>query len=473
MTDRPAITFPDGFLWGAATASYQIEGAAHEGGRGRSVWDDFAHTEGKVANGHTGDVACDHYHRLDDDLALMADLELQSYRFSISWSRVLPDGFGEVNQEGLDFYRRLVDGLLARGITPNITLFHWDLPSALEAHGGFRSRDTVHWFADYAALIARELGDRAPMIATFNEPWCYAYLGHADGHHAPGLRDDRAAVTVAHHELLAHGLAVDAMRAEREGLSLGIVINPSIPRSEGEPPAPADALRRIDALQNRWWFDAVLTGAYPADLMDDLGPLADAVLPGDLEQIARPIDWIGLNCYFDSLFRGLDPMVPGDDPVNQPVLSFPTVRSVRPAAVRAECTDMGWPITPDGFHELLLRVHHDYPNLPPVYITENGCAYDDPVVGGVCDDQRRIDFLTRYLTALRAAMHDGVDVRGYYQWSLFDNFEWAFGYDKRFGMVHVDFDTLERTPKASAHWYRDVVRHNALPTTPTSPQSRR
>lgn len=458
------VRFPEGFLWGAATAAYQIEGGAEDGGRGRSVWDDFSHTEGKVAHGHTGDIACDHYHRLGEDLALMADLGLQSYRFSVSWSRVLPGGFGEVNREGLDFYHRLVDGLLARGIVPNITLFHWDLPSALEAHGGFRSRDTVHWFADYAALIARELGDRAPMIATFNEPWCYAYLGHADGHHAPGLRDDKAAVSVAHHQLLAHGLAVDAMRAERNDLSLGIVIIPSLARSEGEPPAPADALRRIDGIQNRWWFDALLTGQYPADVMEGFGALADAVLPGDLEQIARPLDWIGLNCYFDSLFSGLDPdPAQAGAPGNQPVLSFPTVRSVRPAPVRAEHTDMGWPITPDGFRELLVRLHHDYPDLPPVYVTENGCAYDDPVVDGVCDDQRRIAFLTRYLTALRAAMDDGVDVRGYYQWSLFDNFEWAFGYDQRFGLVHVDFDTLTRTPKASAHWYRGVVAANGLP----------
>ena len=457
MNERLATTFPEGFLWGAATASYQIEGAAHIGGRGLSVWDTFSHTEGKVANRHNGDVACDHYHRVEQDVALMAELGLQSYRFSISWSRVMPDGRGEVNAEGVAFYSRLVDQLLAHGIPPCPTLFHWALPQGLEDIGGFRNRDTVSWFGDYAALMARELGDRVSMWSTFNEPWCYAYLGHAAGQHAPGLTDPLAAVTVAHHELLAHGLAVKAMRAERDTLQLGIVINPSNIVSEGTPSAPERQLQLIDAIHNRWWFDATLRGEYPADLLESYGALADAVQPGDMETIAQPLDWMGINYYFDILVRGVE----GDDMTNR-MRAYPTVSGVTEAAERPTHTDMGWPITPHGFTDLLVRLHHEYPNMPPMYITENGAAYNDPVIDGRCADPRRIDYLDQHLRALKAAMDAGVDVLGYYQWSLMDNFEWSLGYDKRFGLVHIDFDTLQRTPRDSAFWYRDVIRSNAL-----------
>ena len=459
VTERPAVEFPPGFLWGAATAAYQIEGAVREGGRGRSVWDDFSHTEGKVAKGHTGDVACDHYHRMEDDVALMADLGLKSYRFSISWPRVMPDGRGAVSSAGLDFYHRLVEQLLAHDIVPCPTLFHWDLPSGLEEVGGFRNRDTCSWFADYAALMAQELGDRVTMWSTFNEPWCYAYLGHAWGVHAPGLRDGKAAVTVAHHELLAHGMAVQAMRAERAGLDLGIVINPSPVRSEGTPSASDDQMARVDAIHNRWWFDAVLTGSYPADLAADaeFAGLMDAVQPGDLEYVAQPLDWIGINYYFDLLLRGVRP-----DDERRTLPQYPTVVGTVDADVRPVHTDMGWPITPEGFTELLVRLRDDYPNLPPLYITENGCAYDDPVVDGRVADPRRIDYLDLHLRAVKAAIDAGVDVRGYYQWSLMDNFEWALGYDKRFGIVHVDFDTLERTWRDSAHWYHDLIATNTV-----------
>lgn len=456
--ELPPVEFPESFEWGAATAAYQIEGAAREGGRGSSVWDDFSHTEGKVARGHTGDVACDHYHRMDSDVATMAELGLRTYRFSISWSRVMPDGRGRVNRDGLDFYHRLVERLLAHEITPCPTLFHWDLPSGLESIGGFRNRDTCSWFADYAALMVQELGDRVTRWSTFNEPWCYAYLGHAAGVHAPGLRDPKAAVTVAHHQLLAHGIAVQAMRAERDGLDLGIVINPSPVRSEGRPPASTDDLRRVDAIHNRWWFDALLKGSYPADLLDDFGSLADAIEPGDLPTIAQPLDWIGINYYFDILLRARQ----ADDPTARPLLQYPTVTGATDAAMRTEHTDMGWPITPEGFTELLVRLHDDHPNLPPVFITENGCAYDDPVIDGRCADPRRIDYLDLHLRAVADAIAAGVDVRGYYQWSLMDNFEWALGYDKRFGLIHIDFDTLERTWRDSAHWYRDVIVRNGL-----------
>jgi beta-glucosidase len=457
MTQRPDITFPDGFRWGAATASYQIEGAAKEGGRGRTVWDTFSHTEGKVAHGHTGDVACDHYHRVDDDVAMMADLGLQTYRFSIAWARVQPEGRGRVNSEGVAWYHRLIELLLERGIEPCPTLFHWDLPQGLEDIGGFRNRDTVSWFGDYAASMAKEFGDKVSMWSTFNEPWCYAYLGHAAGVHAPGLTDAKAAVTVAHHELLAHGLALQAMRAERDELRLGIVINPSNVRREGDPAAPEDGMRRIDGIHNRWWFDPILTGRYPDDILDDYGPLADAIQPGDVEHIAQPIDWIGINYYFDILVRGI-----ADGDATNRMRAYPTVTGVTESERRPVHTDMGWPITPEGFTELLVRLHNDYPNLPPLYITENGAAYDDPVVDGRCADPRRIEYLDLHLRAVKDAIDEGVDVRGYYQWSLMDNFEWALGYDKRFGMVHVDFESLVRTPKDSALWYREVIKRNGL-----------
>ena len=455
MTERSAIDFPTDFVWGAATAAYQIEGAAREDGRGPSVWDEFSHTPGKVDNGDTGDIACDHYHRVEADVKLMAELGLHSYRFSISWPRVMPDGRTRVNQAGLAWYHRLVELLLEHGIAPCPTLFHWDLPLGLEEIGGFRNRDTASWFADYAALMAQEFGDRVTMWSTFNEPWCYAYLGHGSGAHAPGLTDPAAAVSVAHHQLLAHGLAVEAMRAERDGLALGIVINPSGVVTEGSPKADADEIRMIDGIHNRWWFDGVLNGEYPADVMARYDHLAAAVLDGDLATVAQPVDWIGINYYFDILVRGTDSKTAA-------MPEYPTVTGTEPSPTRTVHTDMGWPITPDGFTELLTRLHREYPNLPPVYITENGCAYDDPVIDGRCADPRRIDYLDLHLRAVRDAIAEGVDIRGYYQWSLLDNFEWAFGYDKRFGIVHVDFDTLERTPRDSAYWYADVIRRNGL-----------
>jgi beta-glucosidase len=457
MDTQRTHPFPDGFLWGAATAAYQIEGAVRNEGRGPSVWDTFSHTEGKVAHGHNGDVACDHYHLMEHDVAMMADLGLQAYRFSIAWSRVMPEGRGAVNADGIAFYRRLVAALLDHGITPCPTLFHWDLPQGLEDIGGFRNRDTVAWFADYAALMVRELGGQVRMWSTFNEPWCYAYLGHASGVHAPGLTDPRAAVTVAHHQLLAHGLALQAMRAERDDLQLGIVINAQPVRSEGSPPAPPEALRTIDAIHNRWWLDATLRGEYPAELLTDYGDLADAIQPGDIARIAQPLDWIGLNYYNDILVRGL-----AEDEAPQGMAAYPTVTGVRPSELRPVHTDMGWPLTPEGLSNLLVRLRDEYPQLPPIYITENGAAYDDPVVDGACHDARRIEYLHAHLQALADALDRGVDLRGYFVWSLLDNFEWALGYDKRFGLVHVDFETLVRTPRDSAHWYHEVIRRNGL-----------
>jgi beta-glucosidase len=466
VTDRAPLQFPDGFRWGSATASYQIEGGAFEGGRGPSVWDTFSHTEGKVANGHNGDVACDHFHRMPSDVALMKELGHQTYRFSISWSRVLPEGRGKVNREGLAFYEQLVEELLKYDIVPCPTLFHWDLPQGLEDIGGFRNRDTVGWFGDYAALMAKALGDRVTMWSTFNEPWCYAYLGHGAGNHAPGIRNGLAAITVAHHELLAHGTALQAMRAERNDLGLGIVINPTNVRSSGSPAASSDAIRRVDAIHNRWWFDAPLKGTYPADIIDDFeqafGPLDHIIQEGDSETIAQPLDWMGINYYFDQLLKGVTADGARSGTSNR-MAAYPTVTGATEADRQAVHTDMGWPITPEGFTEILVRLHNDYPNLPPLYITENGCAYDDPVIDGRVADKRRIEYLDLHLQALHAAIQAGVDIRGYYQWSLLDNFEWALGFDKRFGMVHVDFDTLDRTPRDSAYWYREVIKANGLP----------
>ncbi len=463
---RSAVVFPDGFVWGAATASYQIEGGVDEGGRGPSVWDVFSHSRGKVANGDNGDVACDHFHRVTDDVAMMADLGLQAYRFSIAWPRVIPDGRGAANPDGIAFYDRLIDLLLENDIEPCPTLFHWDLPQALENNGGFRSRDTAQYFAEYAALMVEPFGDRVSMWSTFNEPWVYAYLGHAAGVHAPGLTDPGEAVTVAHHELLAHGLAVQAIRAVRDDMHVGIVINSSNVRSDGEPAAPAEQVELIDLIHNRWWFDSLLRGEYPPSLLQSFGELADAVLAGDLATIAQPIDWIGINYYFDILVQGSG--TDTRDGMADGLPEYPTTVGVAMAPVQAVHTDMGWPITPTGLTERLVRLAADYPNLPPLYITENGCAYDDDVVAGRCHDPRRIDYLDQHLRALHSAIEQGVDVRGYFHWSLMDNFEWALGYDKRFGLVHVDFDTLQRTPRDSAHWYRSIIDRNGLASATTA-----
>lgn len=457
MSQRPEITFPDGFLWGSAASAYQIEGAVKQDGRGRSIWDDFVRIPGKVVTGDTGDVACDHYNNVEADVCLMAELGMQTYRFSIAWPRVIPDGRGRVNRDGVSFYSRLVDALLANNVVPSPTLFHWDLPSTLEDDGGFRNRDTASWFADYAALMADELGDRVKMWSTFNEPWCFAYFGHAAGIHAPGISDPRAAVTVAHHQLLAHGLAVQAMRATRSDLNLGIVINPTNIRSEGSPPAPEDGVRLVDGIHNRWWFDSILAGKYPTDVMESFGSLAACVEEGDEKIINQPIDWIGINYYFDMLLKA------ADKATARGMRTYPTTTNVTRADMRSIHTDMGWPITPEGFTDLLVRLHNDYPNLPPVYITENGCAYDDPIINGTCDDQRRVEYIDLHLRAVKDAIDEGVDVRGFFYWSFMDNFEWALGYEKRFGLVHVDFATLERTPRESASWYREVIRSNSLP----------
>lgn len=458
MTQNGTSEFPQGFLWGAATSSYQIEGAADEDGRGLSIWDTQCRIPGRVRDGDNGDVAVDHYHRYRDDVAMMRSLGLRAYRFSVAWPRIQPTGSGQVNQAGLDFYDRLIDELLSAGIEPTVTLYHWDLPQALEDAGGWPARDTAARLAEYAAIVFGAFRDRVPRWATLNEPWCSSLLGYAEGSHAPGIRDPVKATRAIHHLLLGHGLAVRAMREIDTGPDQGIVLNLQPMRSVGPDPdgSLADNVRRGDGLRNRVWTESLFRGRYPDDVMadlDDFGGLP--VQDGDLDIIAEPLDWLGVNYYNDEIMEHC----PGDS-----IACYPGSSDVTGADPGADATDMRWPITPDGLADLLIGLSHAYPDLPPIYITENGVAYDDPVVDGSVQDDRRIAYLEAHLQAVRGAIDAGVDVRGYFQWSLLDNFEWSHGYAMRFGMVHVDYETLVRTPKASAWWYRDVIARNGLAT---------
>ncbi|GHJ55754.1 beta-glucosidase [Nonomuraea sp. TT08I-71] len=457
-----ALSFPPGFLWGAATAAYQIEGAATEGGRTPSIWDTFSHTEGRTVAGHTGDVACDHYHRMPDDVRLMADLGLKSYRFSVSWPRVQPGGAGAVNSEGMDFYRRLVDELLGHGIEPWLTLYHWDLPQPLEDAGGWPARDTAGRFADYAQLVADALGDRVKYFTTFNEPWCSAFLGYGSGVHAPGRSDGADAVRAGHHLMLGHGLAVQALRAARPEAQLGITVNlyPVTPATDS--PEDADAARRIDGLANRFFLDPVLRGAYPADLTADLRKVTDFghVRDGDLAVISTPLDMVGVNYYSRHVVAAPVEGVEREAYWRSPSC-WPGSEDVRFVTRGVPVTDMDWEIDAPGLVETLERVHRDYTDLP-LYVTENGSAFVDAVVDGRVDDPDRLAYFDAHLRAAHAAISAGVPLKGYFAWSLMDNFEWAWGYTKRFGMVYVDYDSQVRIPKSSARWYADVIRRNGL-----------
>ncbi|WP_435281254.1 GH1 family beta-glucosidase [Streptomyces koelreuteriae] len=454
MTDFPS--FPPGFVFGAATAAYQIEGAAQDDGRGPSIWDTYCRTPGLVANGDSGDVACDHYHRYPQDVALLRELGVDSYRFSIAWPRIVPAGYGPVNPKGLDFYSRLVDELLAAGIEPAATLYHWDLPQALEDRGGWRTRETAERFGEYAAVVAGHLSDRVPRWITLNEPWCSAFLGYSVGRHAPGACEGRGALAAAHHLLVGHGLAVQALRAAgvREA---GITLNLDRILPATGSPADRSAVTRADTLHNQVWTEPILAGRYPAAEEETWGELItgqDFRRDGDLELISQPLDFMGINYY--------RPLVVADAPHRE---SDPTLRvatdnryeEVRLPGVRH--TAMGWPVAPGTFTDLLVALKERYGEaLPPLHITENGSAEDDEVsADGAVHDSDRVAYLRDHLTALRAAMDAGVDVRGYYVWSLLDNFEWAFGYDKRFGIVRVDYATQRRTPKDSYHWYRAMI----------------
>ncbi|MFF7362344.1 GH1 family beta-glucosidase [Streptomyces sp. NPDC008125] len=466
-----ALVFPPGFVWGAATAAYQVEGAASEDGRTPSIWDTFSHTPGKVHNGDTGDIAGDHYHRYRDDVALMKELGLGAYRFSISWSRVQPTGRGPAVERGLDFYRKLVDELLEAGIQPVATLYHWDLPQELEDAGGWPERATAERFADYAAIMAGALGDRVGTWTTLNEPWCSAYLGYASGVHAPGRTDPGASLQAAHHLNLAHGRAIEALRASiPASAQTSVTLNLHQVRPLSDAPGDVDAARRIDAVGNRVFTGPILHGAYPEDLIADTKHLVDwskLVHDGDLATISRPIDVLGINYYAPTLVT--DPSGGGAESnshAHGDSAHSPWPGSEHVAFHKAEgkpVTAMDWSVDPDGLHALLVDTAREFPDVA-LMVTENGAAFDDYVSPeGRVEDPERIAYLHGHIDAVRRAIADGADVRGYFLWSLMDNFEWAYGYSKRFGMVYVDYATQTRTPKASAHWYSDVIRRHGLP----------
>ena len=443
--------FPTGFLWGVATSAYQIEGAWDEDGRGRSVWDEYVRRPYTVVDGSSGDVACDHYHHMPEDVDLMRSLGLGAYRFSIAWPRVLPEGRGEVNGPGLDFYDRLVDRLATAGIAPYATLNHWDLPTALEATGGWTDRTTVAAFVDYAGLMFDRLGDRVAGWLTHNEPWCQAFLGHGTGHHAPGRCDMSAAYQVVHHLLLSHGQAVQAFRASSAAGRIGIALNPQwyLPASVGA--ADRAARDRVWANSVDLFLDPIVHGSYPNDLMTWIGRHGPQVRPGDLETIRQPIDYLGVN-YYNAERISHD--VEG---------SLLKARSEPYSEPGWGQTTMGWGIAPSGLTEVLVEIHGRYPDLP-MMLTENGCSLDDQQgPDGFCDDQTRIAYLREHIRALAVAMERGVDVRGYLAWTLMDNFEWAWGYTRRFGLFSVEPGTGRRVPKASASWYAAVARSNGLP----------
>jgi beta-glucosidase len=444
MNERAPQSIPPGFVWGVSTSSYQIEGAANEEGRGPSIWDTFCR-QGKIVNGDTGDIACDHYRHYAEDVALMRNLGIDAYRFSVSWPRVLPSGRGATNEPGLAFYDRLIDALLAARIEPWLCLYHWDLPQALHDLGGWTVRDSADWFADYAALVARRCGDRVKRFATFNEPSVFSLLGFAFGSHAPGVRSADALWKVIHNVNRAHGRSVDVIRSAVAGASIGAVHNVQ----QCFPASDSNADREAAAIFGQYWNEAFpgpqLTGCYPPVLAQALAPV---VAPGDLSSICRPVDWFGLNHY--------SPLYIKADPVGVLGCGFGG------APPRVPRTSIGWPIEPEAFRDTLLTVSRQY-GLP-VYVLENGTAADDRVLAnGEVPDPDRIRYLGSYIAAMRDAISAGADVRGYFVWSLLDNFEWNAGYSQRFGLVHVDYATQRRTPKASAHWYADAIRAGRRP----------
>jgi beta-glucosidase len=462
MTNLELGNFGQDFLWGTATASYQIEGAIAEGGRGRSIWDTFSHTPGKVINGDTGDVACDHYNRLDEDLELLADLGVAAYRFSIAWPRIQPDGTGSPNQDGIDFYSRLVDGLLERNITPVPTIYHWDLPQGLQDKGGWKVRDTSYRFADYAGIVTEALGDRITQWITLNEPWCSAWLGYAIGVHAPGEKNIADAVSATHHLLLGHGLALQKMRTLTDA-QIGITLNLSVVRPASQDQADTDVARLVDGNLNRIFLDPIFKKSYPADLVEHYGGTIGEATKEDLDIIGQKIDFLGVNFYFPSTVvarQNIDKARSNGlyvDTSNEPNLVDADFGSAGVHRMGVKRTAMDWEIEAGALTELLVRVHDDYSNLP-IMITENGCAAHDYVnpSGEVIDDDR-VEYLESHIQALSNAIAKGVDVSGYFVWSLLDNFEWAYGYSRRFGIVWIDYETQRRIPKRSFHRYKEII----------------
>lgn len=433
-------TFPKDFIWGTATASYQIEGAWNKDGKGESIWDRFSHTPGKVLNNDTGDVACDHYHRWRDDIQLMKDLGIKAYRFSIAWPRILPNGSGKVNEAGLEFYSQLVDGLLEVGIEPYATLYHWDLPQALQDKGGWADRMVVDAFVEYVDITTRALGDRVKNWITLNEPWVSAFVGYRDGHHAPGHKDLNEAIAASHHLLLSHGRNVPVIRKNVKDANVGITLNltPQMPASQSL--ADRKAANYIDGYINRFFLDPLTGRGYPEDMVKAFGNPMSFVQNGDMEEIAVPVDFLGINYYTRNLVRA-------DEKDNQPQTVF------REGAM----TEMEWEVYPRGLYDLLGRVHFAY-GFPAIYITENGAAFPDgKPVNGELHDPDRVSYIKEHLKVVNKAINIGIPVKGYFVWSLLDNFEWSFGYSKRFGIVHVDLETQKRTAKSSAKWYSRAI----------------
>jgi beta-glucosidase len=431
---------PQDFVWGAAGSAYQVEGAVAEDGRGESIWDRFVSVPGAIANGDTGVVACDSYHRFGEDVRLMRELGISAYRFSISWPRIMPSGRGHVNSAGLDFYDSMLDELLASGIEPYATLYHWDLPQALEDRGGWPARETVGAFAEFVEVVAARLGDRVPNWITQNEPWVVSWLGYGLGVHAPGRRSEADALAAAHHVLLGHGRAAEVLRRDAPRARVGVTVDlyPMYPATDSEDDVAA--ARLLDGTRNRWFLEPVLGLGYPTDMLEHYATILPRMDDGDLNTIGAPLDFLGVNYYSRNVVRA------GSDPARPDAVDVDGV----------ERTEMGWEVYPDGLKDLLVRLHRDY-DLPDVYITENGAAYPDARRNGSVADPDRISYVERHLSALTEAIADGVPVRGYFLWSLLDNFEWAFGFSRRFGIVYVDFDTLERVPKDSFAWYRDFI----------------
>lgn len=455
--------FPDGFLWGTATASYQIEGAFDVDGRGVSIWDTFSKTPGKVVNGDTGDVACDHYHRFDEDIAIMKDMGVKAYRFSISWPRLFPAGDTVREERGFDFYNRLIDALIAAEIEPMVTLYHWDLPQKLEDQGGWANRAIVDAFGGYAAACADAFGDRINSWITLNEPWCVSWLGYSNGVHAPGKKDFVLAIAASHHTALAHAAGVRAIKKVRPDAQVGLTLNMSNTHIENPEDPEVMAIAALgDSNLNRWWIEAFTTGHYPQNLLDTYGELkAGLIYPGDEVLLKVETDFLGVNYYSDGFVRSA---LPSDKPaIEGGFMPFPQRANTSPPAhLLQNLTAMGWVVTPEGLGNLVQRIHRDWPQISYIVITENGSAYEDVVIDNQINDTERTQYLVRHLQSLQAAIAAGAPVKGYFAWSLLDNFEWAEGYNKRFGLVHVDYKTLRRTPKLSAKTYKEIVKNNAV-----------
>ncbi len=444
------ITFPNNFLWGAATASYQIEGAAKIDGKGESIWDRFTHTPGKIKNNENADIAVDHYNRYKEDVKLMADIKMSGYRFSLAWTRIVPEGDGEINQKGLDFYSKLIDELLENNIKPLVTLYHWDLPQKIQDKGGWSNRETSNLFADYASIIAKNYSDRVNFITTFNEPAVFTIHGLVDGYMAPGIADFDHFVAAVHHVNLAHGLGIESMRSIDDNLELGCVLNlsPCIPCSDKQEDIKGTEI--YDMYWNRIFLDPMYKGKYPARFMKNVEKFCQSQ---DLEIINQKNDYIGLNHYQHTRVKS--------DP-NYLLTARGAYGNETPFNLKdVELTLMNWEVVPDAYYKQIMELKEMY-NNPIIYLTENGCAYPDKIENGKINDSKRIEFYKKYLLAVKKSIDDGADVRGYMTWTLMDNFEWALGFEKRFGLIHVDFDTLKRTPKESYYFYKDLIKNNGF-----------